>query len=57
MHQRQDDQGQEVLGGEDDDREGVLHPGRWPDLNAQGVLRPRERHLLYLLQQSTTQPS
>ena len=53
MHEGQDDEGEQVLGGEDDDGEGVLHPGCRPDLNTQRILRPGQRHQLYLLRQST----
>ena len=52
MDQGEDEEGQEVLDGEDDDGEGVLHPAAGPHLNTHRVLSKWKRHYLNILKSS-----
>ena len=46
VHHWQHDEGEEVLGAEDEDGEGVLHVGVRPHLHAQGLHGPGQVHSL-----------
>ena len=46
VHNRQDNEGEEVLDTENDDGEGVLHDGGRPDLDTHGVACPGQVNIL-----------